>query len=196
MPGALYKPAARITRRILTPQSLRLRASALHWLAENPHKTRPKSDQFRKREFSTPVISTTCNVNALKCTDFPVKHCRPLELGVSLVIGVWGFHFPSPLTKRDKTGRFPNLKKLPRCARGTYADAPTVRLILDSRVSLRSLRLFRSPPTRIKPEFCGHPKLRLSTLDPRRSTPPQTTLPAPPRAPYSLRSSALETSAQ
>ena len=35
---------------------------------------------FRECEFSTPMPSTTCNFNALKCTDFPI----PLNLNLNL----------------------------------------------------------------------------------------------------------------
>ena len=37
-------------------------------VAENPY----KSDHFCECEFFTPMISTACNFNALKCTDFRV----------------------------------------------------------------------------------------------------------------------------
>src|SRR5688572_23396066 len=94
MPGANYtnKRCLLSGRRACCPNPPPL---SVNQRLQNPSKTRTKSDRFCECEFFTPVTSTACNFNTLKCTDFPdglLLDLWSLVLLWCLGFGIWGFH--------------------------------------------------------------------------------------------------------
>jgi len=79
-----------------------------------------KCAQNRECEFSTPVISTTYNLNALKYTDFPA----PLDLALNLLRAPAARRGDRP-HKMGKNGTNHDSHKLRRCATATYDNHPS-----------------------------------------------------------------------
>ena len=96
MPGATIqtsKVAAEVTRRTSQPG---ISAPPRLCVEIGFPASRTKSDHFREREFSTPVKSTTCNFNTLKCPNLKVGTPRRdvrIRPGTSLGFGTWGLGF-------------------------------------------------------------------------------------------------------